>query len=116
MPPRFVLQFFLEKMKKSFWHKIDKKKSLRFALVVWVVFSVLFVATTIVKDFRATVFQSGFDLGFTQAVETVIEKANNPDCNYFPVFSGEKKVQLLNIECLKKMQAKESAENLTGQE
>ena len=116
MLPRFVLQFFLEKMKKSFWHKIDKKKSLRFALVAWVVFSVLFVATTIFKDFRATVFQGGFDLGFTQAVETVIEKANNLDCNYFPVFSGERKVELLNIECLKKTQANLNAENLTGRE
>ena len=81
---------------------MDCKKAGKVLLGAWIVFSVLFVGNSVLQKMKMAAFLEGRDAGFSQAVSKIIFEAKNEKCAYFPVVSGEEKVELLNVECLKK--------------
>ncbi len=46
-------------------------------------------------------------LGYEMAVKNLIKEAENDACDYFSVKSGEKEVNLINLECLRQITAKD---------
>jgi len=66
-------------------------------LIIWVIFSVLYVAYTQYKYFNVYVAQSAYQKGLSDAVAQVIQKAQG--CKKFSVTLGGQDVQLLNADC-----------------
>ena len=71
-----------------------KHPILKIVLIVWVVFSVLYVGYTQYKYFTNFVYQKGV----ADAVVQVIQQAQ--ECKAFPVVIEEQGVQLVNVACL----------------
>lgn len=69
-------------------------------LVVWVVFSILYVGYTQYRYFQSFVAGRAYETGLRDAVTKVMEQAQ--ECKAFPVTIGEKGVQLINVACLQK--------------
>ncbi len=38
--------------------------------------------------------------GYEHAIMEVVRQAENEDCNYFNIFTGEKEINLINVDCL----------------
>ena len=77
-----------------------KKFSLpKILLVLWLVFSVAYVAWGEWTRFKVFVMQRSYGQGLQDAVAKVIEESK--DCKGFPINLGEQKVTLVNVECLK---------------
>lgn len=73
-------------------------KDLTKKILIWV-FAILVcgyvawdVSLKVVDYFRAQ--------GYEYAITAVVRQAENEDCAYFPVFVGDKKINLINVECL----------------
>ena len=71
-----------------------KHPILKIVLIVWVVFSVIYVGYSQYKYFRNFVYQKGV----TDAVVRVIQQAQ--ECKAFPVAIEGQGVQLVNVACL----------------
>ncbi len=67
-------------------------------LVIWVVFSILYVGYTQYRYFQSFVANRAYETGLKDAVTQVIQKSQ--ECKAFPVTIGEQGVQLINVACL----------------
>ena len=67
-------------------------------VVVWILFSVLYVGFTQYRYFVNYVAGRAYEKGLQDAVVQVVKQAQ--DCKAFPVTIGEQGVQLINIACL----------------
>jgi hypothetical protein len=38
--------------------------------------------------------------GYEYAIVEIVNQAENEDCGYFPIFIGDKEINLINVECL----------------
>ncbi len=79
-------------------HKFPVKKII---LIVWVAFSILYVAYNEWTRFSAYVMQQSYSRGIQDAVGKVLEESKN--CKGFPINLGDKSVTLVNVECLKQV-------------
>lgn len=77
--------------------KINWKTTL---LVLWAVFSFVYISYTIYANFRDQVVQGAYIAGKNDTINALIQQAENKECKPFNIFSGEKKVDLVNILCL----------------
>lgn len=80
--------------------KINKSTFIIGMVVVYVVVSAGYIVFNLWSNFKLTVMQQAFLEGRRQTVEELITQAQNKECQAFPVFSGDKKVELLNTQCL----------------
>lgn len=69
-------------------------------LVVWVLFSILYVGYTQYRYFANYIAGRAYEKGLQDAVVQVVKQAQ--DCKAFPVTIGDQGVQLINIACLQK--------------
>jgi hypothetical protein len=70
---------------------------LKVVLIVWVLFSILYVGYTQYKYFTSYVAQSSYQKGLSDAVAQVIQQAQA--CKPFPVTYGQQGVNLMNTAC-----------------
>jgi hypothetical protein len=70
---------------------------LQIVLVVWVLFSILYIGYTQYKYFTSYVAQSSYQKGLTDAVTQLIQQAQT--CQAFPVTYGGQSVNLINTSC-----------------
>jgi len=77
--------------------KINWKTAL---LTLWVIFSFLYISWSMYSNFKMNVIQGAYRAGQTDTVSKLIEQASDKECKSFNVFSGEKKVDLINVACL----------------
>jgi len=95
------------------------KKSITYiVLVIWVVFSVLYVgfdvavwtSKTIYKNGQRAALQQAYNTGRSEAVKQVIQEAQK--CQSFPVNVGKISTNLISVECLQA--AKQATEAKTS--
>jgi len=70
---------------------------LKIVLIVWVLFSILYVGYTQYKYFTAYVAQTSYQKGLSDAVAQVIQQAQA--CKAFPVTMGDQGVNLISTAC-----------------
>ena len=70
---------------------------LKIVLIVWVLFSILYVGYTQYKYFTSYVAQSSYQKGLTDAVTQVMQQAQA--CKAFPVTYGVQSVNLISTSC-----------------
>lgn len=69
----------------------------KIALIVWIVFSILYIGNQEIRRFQFATQQS-YQSGLADAINQVIQQSQN--CQPFPVFAGENRVELINTACL----------------
>lgn len=79
--------------------QLDTKK---IALTGYVVLSALYIAYSLAIGFRDGLLRNAYETGRTETVNALIAKATDGKCEAFNVFSGDKKVDLVNVACLQK--------------
>ena len=68
-------------------------------IIVWMVFSIFYIAYNEWMRFKTIVIQDSYNQGVEDAVAKVIEEAKT--CKAFPINVGESKATLVNVDCLK---------------
>lgn len=77
----------------------SKRPVLKIIVIVWIIFSVLYVGYTQYNYFVNFVAKRSYDKGLSDAVVKVISQAQ--ECKSFPVTIGQSGVQLINAACVK---------------
>ena len=71
--------------------------------MIWIVFSVLYIAQDLWRSGIATSYQLGQQAGAGALVNQTIAQAQN--CEAFTVFSDSGRVELINVACLQQAEA-----------
>lgn len=74
----------------------------KIALWSYLALSAAFILYTIGVDFRDGLLRKAYEAGKTDTINALMENATNGKCEAVNVFSGEKKVDLLDVSCLRK--------------
>lgn len=80
----------------------DFSQKKQIAILVWIAFSVFYILLDVYQGFRAGIMEQAYVSGKTSTVAALMEKAEDPSCQPFNVFIGEKKIDLINVACLAK--------------
>lgn len=75
-------------------------------LIVWAVFSAIYIGYTTWTNFKMGQMNQAYQQGRADTVNNLISRANE-DCQPFNVNSGNEKVNLINVECLQQQGAAE---------
>lgn len=88
---------------------LDKKKIpvLKIIMIVWLVLSTCYVIYGEYTRLNVYVAQRAYNMGLTEAVNQLITQAQT--CQPVPVTSGDKKIQVISVECLKAPAGSEGA-------
>jgi hypothetical protein len=78
---------------------ITKKLILNIIFLLWLIFSLGYIINDLWSDFKVVKLNQAYQQGRIDTINELIRQAQT--CQQFPVFSGEKRVNLINIDCLK---------------
>jgi len=78
----------------------DLKSPKTIILIIWLLFSIPFIAYVGWNYFNNFIYAKGMQAGQANAVVTLISEAAK--CQPFPVTAQEKTINLISIECLQK--------------
>ena len=76
-------------------------------LALWIIFSVGYVCYTEWQKFKIGVMTNSYQTGRIEIVNQILTEAEK--CQPFPIYSGDKKAELVSVECLQKQM--EAAQN-----
>jgi flagellar basal body-associated protein FliL len=97
----------------------NKTSILIIVLLVWVVFSLIYIGYDVWTDFKVSQMNRAYQQGRTETVNSLISRANQ-DCQPFSVNAGDNKVDLINVQCLQQQQqqggAQQQQQQVTPQE
>jgi len=80
---------------------ISKKFILKIILILWIVFSVVYISYDFIVGMLARAYQQGqIDL-----INALIEEAKR--CEPIPIFSNEQRIEVIAIDCLVEAQLEE---------
>ena len=77
-----------------------RAKIWKIILIVWVVFSLCYIASDIWDGFKTGVMEHSYMAGKTDTVRTLLEQSRAAKCQPFNVYLGDDKVDLIDIKCL----------------
>jgi flagellar basal body-associated protein FliL len=96
--------------------KVRSKTSiLLIVLLVWVVFSLIYIGYDVWSDFKVSQMNQAYQQGRVETVNNLIGRANQ-DCQPFSVNSGENKVDLINVQCLQQQGNNQQQQQAAPQE
>ena len=79
--------------------KLNKIKIIIGVLLVWFIVSIFFL----VWFFSAQTKENIFLQGYVAAINDLIIQAENEQCLPFPIFIEDRRVELINIQCLQQV-------------
>jgi len=88
--------------------KINKITVIFVILIIWAVFSVLYVAVDIWRDFQVNQLQQAFNQGSASTVSQIFTRT--ADCQPVNLFSDEEEINLVRVSCLE-----QAPEQIPGQ-
>jgi len=77
---------------------LSKKTILHLFVFLWIVFSITYIAWDLWSDFKNIQILNAYERGRTDTINQLIQEAEK--CQPFPVFSAEKEIQLISMDCL----------------
>ncbi len=79
---------------------ITRKQIIAFVVVVWVVFSVGYIAYDQWQRFKIQYSQSAYKQGASDSIKALMTQMEK--CVVVPLYNGDKKVEAVSVGCLKK--------------
>lgn len=86
---------------QSFKKLLRKKYLVRILLMVWIAFSLSYIAYDQWTAFKNNALQKAYMAGQADFVRGFITEANKDTCDVITVFSEDEEVGVINVECLK---------------
>ncbi len=80
-----------------------KHPKLKIALIIWLVFTTLYVLYGEYNRLNNFVAKQAYNRGLTDAVAEVLKQSQ--ECQSFPVNIGDQGVQLINLKCVQQVDA-----------
>jgi uncharacterized protein YybS (DUF2232 family) len=80
----------------------SKKTIIYLIAIIWIVFSVFYVANNIWGNFKNTQMSLAYQQGMDDLVAALFQEAE--ECQPFPVFSGDTEMYLIKFDCLEQAQ------------
>ena len=77
-------------------------------LGLWVVFSICYIAFDVYSAVRYGLMATSYQQGQKDTILAIISGASDKECKTVPLFAGDQKVNLVNVDCLKQAPAEES--------
>lgn len=78
--------------------KINKATVAFIILIVWAVFSLVFIIVDAWRDFQVNQLQQAFNQGSASAISQIFSRTK--DCEAVNLFSGEEEINLVRVSCL----------------
>ena len=69
-------------------------------VLLWVAFSIIYISWDIYNDVIVNMYNKGFLQGKAFAINSLIQETEKEDCQPIPIFNDQKKVYVINVECL----------------
>jgi len=79
---------------------LSKNIILYFLVLLWIVFSLGYIINDLWSDFKNVQISQAYQRARTEIINQLIQEAEK--CQPFSVFSGEKKIKLIKVDCLEK--------------
>ncbi len=79
---------------------ITKKQIIMFVVVSWFIFSVGYIVHDQWQRFKIQYSQNAYKQGVSDSIKTLITQMEK--CVAVPLYDGNKKVEAVSVECLKK--------------
>lgn len=77
---------------------MNKENAVKMLLIVWVIFSAGYILNDFWKDNLNKRLQAAYQQGLADSVKTIIQQSEK--CEPVAVYEGEKRVELISIQCL----------------
>ncbi len=91
--------------------KLSKKTAIGIVVVLYIAISLGYILYGQWQDFRADSAQRSFLEGRALTIEQIIQQAEDENCQPFFVFSDDKRVNLINIDCLQTVEPNQTSSN-----
>jgi len=78
---------------------ISKKIILYIVIIIWIVFSLVYIFYDLWSDFKLKKLNQAYQQGSTDTINTLIKQAKN--CNPIPIYSGDTQIEVINVDCVK---------------
>ena len=79
--------------------KINKATVVFIILIVWTVFSLIYIIVDAWRDFQINQLQQAFNQGSASAITQIFSRTEN--CQPVNLFSGDQEINLIRTDCLK---------------
>jgi hypothetical protein len=79
---------------------MDKQKLLITVLIIIVIAFTIYTAKNFLESYISSMIDFSYSKGYADAVGDIISAAKNESCDAFPVFIGEDKVDIINVNCV----------------
>ena len=80
--------------------RFNKTTAVIVVIAIYVALSLGYILFTEWRDYQANSLQQSFLEGRTFTIQQIIQQAENENCQPFFIFSDEKRVNLVNLDCL----------------
>ena len=88
------------KVATRFRVKNPKKFVVALLLILWIAFSIFYIARDVWSDFQVDQINNALNQGYATAVNQLYEQASNEECNPVKLTNGENEMQVINVSCL----------------
>lgn len=79
---------------------LTKNTFINILVWLWIVLSISYISYDLFSKYTINIMQRSYVSGQTDTINSLIAESTK-GCDWFNVFSWEKKVMLINVECLK---------------
>lgn len=78
----------------------QKQTIVQVGLGLYIIGTLIYIGYTQWSNFKMQYADQAFQSGQTDVIERLITQAEQPDCLPFSVYTADKEVQLVNVDCL----------------
>lgn len=89
---------------------INKQDVLKTIIIIWFIATTSYVAYDQYSDYKVRGIQAAYQSGYGTAIDDLIKKTEESQCQSFEVAKDDDKVSLVNTECLQQAQATQSTQ------
>lgn len=87
---------------------INKQDILKTAVIIWFIATTSYVAYDQYSDYKIKGIQAAYQSGYSTAIDDLIKKSKESQCQSFEVTKNSDKVSLVNTGCLQQAQQSDS--------
>jgi hypothetical protein len=79
---------------------IKKEEVGKTLIIAWFIIATLYVGYDFWSDYKIKGINAAYQAGVADTINQILDKSNEGQCQSFEIYSGDKKSQLVNAQCL----------------
>ncbi len=77
--------------------KVNLKIAGYFLIILWIIFSLVYILNDIWQDFKSQQLKKAYEQGKIDTINLLIKEAEK--CQPVPIFGGEKEIRVIKVGC-----------------